>query len=616
MQKPVAPKNTTKPKPKAGSKTTMAPPPKPQTQGKKRNLDTITVQDEPNTEDDEQATKPPASKKRKALPAAPQNTAKPKADTQIVSKPISPKPRTRSTKRNLDTTNVEKEPTPEEDEQTTMLPASKKRKAQAAVPEDDEQTTTLTTSKKRKAQSAVPEDDEQPTMLTASKKRKAQAAVPEDDEQITTLTASKKRKAQSAVPEGKEQRTMLPSSKDGKLQSAISQNNTKPKADTQTTESLFTMPQTRSKKRKLDTMTVQEDESLQDNEKTTMHAPSKNQKPAAATKPQGSTKTQAATKTKAATKPQDEEDESEEDSEPQTKRLRSGRKAAGRPPTARSAPTAPTAPTALPAPAALPAPTQPSRGRPVQNHAGQKLCNTCQAWKNPGDFALKQHSKIPGARVGYCVRCQIKKQENNRAKAQAKKQRMAQQNGTALTDDNDEDTEDQVQDSKPTMTSAPGTTLKNIAEENEGESVVSADEHGPIIKKERVEEEDLYGISDDDRPAVTSGRGTTLETIAEESEEESVVTADAHGPIIKKERVEEEDLYGVSDDDRPAVTSAPGQSLEDIAEEGENEYDPPDDIFYSAEGDYMNDEELARSGLLHDGSGDAQEAFGAGQGEA
>jgi hypothetical protein len=142
---------------------------------------------------------------------------------------------------------------------------------------------------------------------------------------------------------------------------------------------------------------------------------------------------------------------------------------------------------------------------------------------------------------------------------------MAQQNGTALTDDNDEDTEDQVQDSKPTMTSAPGTTLKNIAEENEGESVVSADEHGPIIKKERVDEEDLYGVSDDDRPA---------------------------------------------------VTSAPGQSLEDIAEEGENEYDPPDDIFYSAEGDYMNDEELARSGLLHDGSGDAQEAFGAGQGEA
>ena len=59
-------------------------------------------------------------------------------------------------------------------------------------------------------------------------------------------------------------------------------------------------------------------------------------------------------------------------------------------------------------------------GKEVQNHEGEKLCNTCQGWKPIADFATKKHSKIPGATVGYCVGCQGKKQAKNKAKAEAK----------------------------------------------------------------------------------------------------------------------------------------------------------------------------------------------------
>lgn len=52
---------------------------------------------------------------------------------------------------------------------------------------------------------------------------------------------------------------------------------------------------------------------------------------------------------------------------------------------------------------------------------GKKCCNTCQGWKPVADFAIKKHSKTPGATVGYCKRCQANKQAKNKAKADAKK---------------------------------------------------------------------------------------------------------------------------------------------------------------------------------------------------
>lgn len=62
-----------------------------------------------------------------------------------------------------------------------------------------------------------------------------------------------------------------------------------------------------------------------------------------------------------------------------------------------------------------------ARGRPEQDHEGKKCCNTCQGWKELSQFAIKKHSKIAGATVGYCMRCQTNKQAKNKAKADAKK---------------------------------------------------------------------------------------------------------------------------------------------------------------------------------------------------
>lgn len=77
---------------------------------------------------------------------------------------------------------------------------------------------------------------------------------------------------------------------------------------------------------------------------------------------------------------------------------------------------------------------RPARGRPEQNHAGKKCCNTCQAWKNLSEFGLKRHSKVAGALVGYCLRCQASKQAKNKAKADAKKKSIE----SAEIDDNAE----------------------------------------------------------------------------------------------------------------------------------------------------------------------------------
>jgi hypothetical protein len=83
---------------------------------------------------------------------------------------------------------------------------------------------------------------------------------------------------------------------------------------------------------------------------------------------------------------------------------------------------------------------RPARGRPEQNHDGKKCCNTCQAWKHKSEFGPKKHSKIEGAQVGYCLRCQASKQAKNKAKADAKKE-IAQKSTETISAEIDDNAE-------------------------------------------------------------------------------------------------------------------------------------------------------------------------------
>jgi hypothetical protein len=81
------------------------------------------------------------------------------------------------------------------------------------------------------------------------------------------------------------------------------------------------------------------------------------------------------------------------------------------------------------------------RGRSEQDHDGKKCCNTCQAWKDLTQFGPKKHSKTPGEKVGYCLRCQASKQAKNKAKAKAKEKAL--RSKVATSADIDVDTKDE-----------------------------------------------------------------------------------------------------------------------------------------------------------------------------
>jgi hypothetical protein len=85
------------------------------------------------------------------------------------------------------------------------------------------------------------------------------------------------------------------------------------------------------------------------------------------------------------------------------------------------------------------------RGRPELDHDGKKCCNTCQAWKDLAQFGLKKHSKTPGEKVGYCLRCQASKRVKNKAKAKFKKEKALRSKIAALADI-DVDTKDESDD--------------------------------------------------------------------------------------------------------------------------------------------------------------------------